>query len=93
MGKNPPANARDVGSIPGRSGRSPGKGNGSPLQYSCLGSSMDREAWWAREDHVKTQGEAKDRGLEKTSTADALILDIPLQNCEKKHFLQCIFFK
>ena len=33
--KNPPANAGDVGSIPG-SGRSPGEGNGNPLQYSCL---------------------------------------------------------
>ena len=39
--KNPTANAGDVGSIPGL-GRSPGKGNGSPLQFSCLGSSMDR---------------------------------------------------
>ena len=40
MVKNPPANAgdgRDSGSIPG-SGRSPGEGNGNPLQYSCLGS-------------------------------------------------------
>ena len=44
--KNLPANAGDVGSIPG-SGRSPGGGNGNPLQYSCLESSMDREAWWA----------------------------------------------
>ena len=35
----------DVGSIPG-SGRSPGEGNGNPLQYSCLENSMDREAWW-----------------------------------------------
>ena len=35
MVKNPPANAGDVGSIPG-SGRSPGGGNGNPLQYSCL---------------------------------------------------------
>ena len=43
---NPPANARDAGSIPG-SGRSPGGGNGNPLQYSCLENSMDREAWWA----------------------------------------------
>ena len=43
MVKNLPANARDVGSIPGL-GRSPGKGNGNPLQYSCLGDSMDREA-------------------------------------------------
>ena len=34
-GKNPPAHAGDVGSIPG-SGRSPGRENGNPLQYSCL---------------------------------------------------------
>ena len=47
--KNPPANARDAGdldSIPG-SGRSPGEGNGNPLQYSCLGNPMDRETCWA----------------------------------------------
>ena len=42
--KNPPANAEDMGSIPG-SGRSPGEGNGNPLQYSCLENSMDRGAW------------------------------------------------
>ena len=44
--KNLPANAGDVGSIPG-SERSPGEGNGSPLQYSCLENSMDRGAWQA----------------------------------------------
>ena len=44
--KNPPANAGDMGSIPG-SGRSPGRGNGNPLQYSCLGDSMNRGAWQA----------------------------------------------
>ena len=37
---------RDVGSTPG-SGRSPGEGNGNPLQYSCLENPMDRGAWWA----------------------------------------------
>ena len=37
-------NARDKGSIPG-SGRSPGERNGNPLQYSCLGSPMDKVAW------------------------------------------------
>ena len=45
--KNPPVNAgevRDAGSIPG-SGISPGKGNGNPLQYSCLENPMDRGAW------------------------------------------------
>ena len=48
MGKNPPANAgdtRDEGLIPG-SGRSPGGGNGNPLQYSCLENSTDRGGWW-----------------------------------------------
>ena len=45
-GRNPPANAGDVGLIPG-SGRSPGEGSGNPLQYSCLGNSMDRGAWQA----------------------------------------------
>ena len=34
----------DLGLIPG-SGRSPGQGNGSPLQYSCLGNPVDRGAW------------------------------------------------
>ena len=38
-------NARDPGSIPG-SGRSPGEGNGYPLQYSCLENPMDRGTWW-----------------------------------------------
>ena len=37
-------NARDLGSIPGL-GRSPGEGNGNPLQYSCLENSMDGGAW------------------------------------------------
>ena len=47
--KNSPANAGDVGdagSIPDL-GRSPGEGNGNPLQYSCLRNPMDRGAWWA----------------------------------------------
>ena len=44
--KNPSANAGNLGSISG-SGRSPGGGNGNPLQYSCLGNPMDRGALWA----------------------------------------------
>ena len=44
--KNLPAKAGDTGSIPG-SGRFPGGGNGSPLQYSCLGNTMDRGVWLA----------------------------------------------
>ena len=37
---------RDMGSIPGL-GISPGRGNGNPLQYSCLENSIDRGTWWA----------------------------------------------
>ena len=44
--KRLPANAGDLGSIPG-SGRSPGEENGNPLQSSCLENPMDRGAWWA----------------------------------------------
>ena len=44
--KDPSANIGDPGSIPG-SGRSPGGGNGNPLQYSCLENPMDRGAWRA----------------------------------------------
>jgi len=43
-GKASACNVGDLDSIPG-SGRSPGEGNGNPLQYSCLENSMDRGAW------------------------------------------------
>ena len=46
MVKNPPANARDLGLIPGL-GKSPGEGQGNPLQYSCLEYPMDRGTWQA----------------------------------------------
>ena len=49
VAKSPPANAGrtgGAGSIPGW-GRSPGEGNGSPFQYSCLENSIDRGAWRA----------------------------------------------
>ena len=44
--KESDCSARDTGLIPGL-GRSLGRGNGNPLQYSCLGKPMDRGAWWA----------------------------------------------
>ena len=47
MVKNQSANAGDAGSIPGL-GRSPGEGNGNPLQYRCLENPMDRGFWWAK---------------------------------------------
>ena len=49
VGKEPTCSAADIGDkglIPGL-GRSPGEGNGNPLQYSCLGNFMDRGAWRA----------------------------------------------
>ena len=46
VGKKSACNAGDLGSVPG-SGRSPGEGNGYPLQYSCLENPMNREAWRA----------------------------------------------
>ena len=46
MVKNSLAKSGDVGSIPG-SGRSPGEGNGNPLQHFCLGNPKDRGASWA----------------------------------------------
>ena len=46
VGKEFICNVGDLDSIPG-SGRSPGEGNGNPLQYSCPENPMDREAWWA----------------------------------------------
>ena len=57
MVKNLPAeagDARDLGLIPG-SGRSPGEGNGNPLQYSCLENSMERGAWQATVYRVATE--------------------------------------
>jgi len=56
--KNPLADVGDTGdagSIP-ESGRSPGKGNGNPLQYSCLGNSMDRGGWGATVHRAATAG-------------------------------------
>ena len=49
--KESTCNTGDQGSIPG-SGRSPGEGNGYPLQYSCMENSMDRGAWWGTDHGV-----------------------------------------
>ena len=55
-GKETACNAGDPGSDPGL-GRSPGEGNGYPLQYSCLKTSLDHGAWrgyspWGRKSHT-----------------------------------------
>ena len=54
-------NAGDLHLIPG-SGRSPGEGNGNPLQYSCLENPMDRGAWWATV-HSVAESQAYLKGL------------------------------
>ena len=73
MVKNPPANARDVrdsGSIPG-SGRSPGGGNGNPLQYSCLENPMNRGAWQATVQRIaKSQTQLKQLSTQTHNTKD-----------------------
>ena len=54
MAENPPANVGDMASVPG-SGRSPGEGDGHPLQYSCLRNPMDTGAWQATDLATKQQ--------------------------------------
>ena len=71
--KNLPANARDVGLIPG-SGRPPGGGPGNPLQSSCLEHPMDRAAWRAA---VLGVAESRTR-LKRLSTHD-----VPLEREER----------
>ena len=59
-GKASACNAGDLGLIP-RWGRSPGEGNGNPLQYPCLKNAMDEEAWWATVHEVaKSQTQLSD---------------------------------
>ena len=58
---------RDMGLITGQ-GRSPGGGQGNPLQYCCLGNPIDRVAWWATVHGVaksRTHGVAKSRTQQK----------------------------
>jgi len=57
--KNSPANAGDLDSILGL-GRSPGEGNGNPLQYSCLEDPMDRGAWRAAVHGVAKESDTTD---------------------------------
>ena len=61
-------NAGDLGSNPG-SGRSPGEGNGNPLQYSCLENPMDSRAWWATV-----------HGVAKSRTRLSDLASLPLQS-------------
>ena len=74
-GKVSAYNAGDLGSIPG-SGRSPGEGNGNPLQYSCLENPMNGRAWWAT---VHGVAESDTTSLSHTSKVMLKILQARLQ--------------
>ena len=78
VGKESACDAGDLGSIPG-SGRSPGEGNGKPLQYSCLENPMDGGAWQAVVHGVARVGH--DLAAKPTTTSDKVsgILSISLQ--------------
>ena len=72
-GKASVYNAGDLGSIPG-SGRSPGEGNGNPLQYSCLENPMDGRAWLATVHGVaKSRTRLSDFTSEVNNDADDII--------------------
>ena len=60
-GEESASNAGDPGSVSGW-GRSPGGGNGNPLQHSCLENSTDRGAWWATT-HGITESQTQLQGL------------------------------
>ena len=79
--KNPPAKAADAGSIPG-SGRSPGEGNGNPLQSSCLENSMDRGVWGSTVYGVAKESDTTER-LKNNKVWPSMVFER-----EKKFFLR-----
>ena len=86
MVKNPPANAGDPTSIP-ESGRSPGEGNGNPLQYSCLENPMDRGAWQAAVCRVaksQTQLKRLSTHMSPTDTLQVSTTSALETSCSKK---------
>ena len=82
-GKKSTCNVGGPGLLPGL-GRSPGEGNGNPLQYSCLENSTDRRAWWATVHGVKI-----DRHDWATNTFTFTFPSV-LETCWNNSFLICI---
>ena len=74
--KNLPKNAGDAGLIPGL-GRSPREENGNPLQYSCLGNSTDKGAWWATVHGVTKESETIQGQNNNTASSEQSFLNNP----------------
>ena len=75
--------------IPG-SGRSPGEGNGNPLQYSCLENSMDRGPWWVTVHGVtKSQTRLSDFHFFQTEKNAELLLDTTAAAAAAKSLQSC----
>ena len=91
-GKVSACNAGDPGSIPG-SGRSPGEGNGNPLQHCCLENPMDGGAWWATIHGVaKSWTQLSDFAFVLSFTfmsSDCLIIIIAFLKCCNGFFKLC----
>ena len=87
MVKNPPANARNAGLIPG-SGRSPGEGDGNPLQYSCLENAMDRGAWWTVEHGISKESDTTEGLNNNNMNIIIIILLYYYSNITNIHFLK-----
>ena len=76
------ANARDVGLVPGL-GSSPGKGNGNPLQCSCLGNPMDRGAW-------RATVHGPDRLLLQKMKTQGLVQGFSNEVCFDQYLFRCL---
>ena len=93
MVKNLPANRGGV-SLTSGLGRSPGEGNDNPLQYSCLGNSMDRGTWQATvhgvariEQKLSTKQQQKQPAFYRTGNSYSLIAHVRLQPKYNAQFL------
>ena len=85
VGKESTCNAGDVGSIPGL-GRSPGRGHGNPLEYSCLENLMDKGVWWPTVHKVAkrwTRQMTKHAGMPQTSRSETFPLSFPQETLSR----------
>ena len=92
VGKESAYNAGEADSTPG-SRRSPGKGNGNPLQYSCLENPMDRGTWWATVHEVTNSGHGwTTNSREHTSIFELfeIVMRCPICAIKKGIFCSCL---